>query len=169
VVYLARAQNCYRLAELGEGAGHRLNFCATECADCAFYRYQRGMAASVLIVTRDEALARRIVKRSDSSKISVRFAKSGYECATVIGTLRPALIVMDSDLPEVREGSLPESIMGDDRVPGVAVFVACREGDEAAIDQIDVPSIGAPFTAKQIEQLAERVANSARRVPRDVA
>lgn len=169
VVYLARAQNCYRLAELGEEVGHRLNFCATECAECSYYRASRGMATSVLVVTRDEALTRRLASQSDPRRIQLHFAKSGYECATIIGTFPPALVVMDSDLPEVREGQLPECIARDQRIPATVLFVACREGDEEAVEGIGVPHIAPPFTAEQIEQLAAGCVFPRSSIPRDVA
>jgi len=168
VVYVARAQNCFALAKLGKEAGHRLNFCGTECSECAFYRAFRGLAMPTLVVTRDEALRRRLTKQADSDKITLRFAGSGYECATVVAKFRPALVVMDSDLPEVREGQLPEAVMGDQRMPGTAVFVALREGHEISAGRFEGRTIAAPFTAQTLEALAVS-ARETRRAPRDVA
>lgn len=165
LVYQARAQYCYKLAELGEGH----DFCKTDCLDCPFYRACHGMATTVLVVTRDEALIRRLEKRADAERVSLRFARSGYESATLIGTFRPAVVVMDSDLPEVREGRLPESIARDDRIPGVKVYVARRKGDEEAVRRLGLPTLAAPFTAEQIEQLAESVAGPGRRASGDAA
>jgi excisionase family DNA binding protein len=158
LAYLARAQNCYQLAELGEQAGHQRIFCRTDCEECSYYRARQGMATAVLVITRDEALTRRLTKQIDASKMSLRFARSGYESSTLMDSFRPAVVVMDSDLPEVREGLLPETIMQDDRIRGVRVFVALREGDEITVGQLSAPTIGAPFTAKQLQQLAEGAA-----------
>ncbi len=169
VVYLARAQNCYHLAELGEQHGHQRQFCQTECADCSFYRASHRMATTVLVITRDEGLVRRIGKEVDASRVFLRFARSGYESSSVVEQFRPAVIVMDSDLPEVSEGQLPDSILHDGRLPGVRVFVACRDGDQAAIDELGLPTIAAPFSSAQLEQLAERVVHDAGVAPRDVA
>jgi chemotaxis response regulator CheB len=123
----------------------------------------------MLVITRDDALTRRLATQADAKKVILRFARSGYESSTVIAAFRPAVIVMDSDLPEVREGPLAESIMQDERVAGAKIFVACREGDDATVARLAAPAIAAPFTAKQIEQLAERLADSPRAIPRDVA
>jgi PleD family two-component response regulator len=103
VVYRARAQQCYRLAEFGREIGHRLNFCTTECSDCAFYRAVRGLATTILVVTRDDGMAEALVAQTDSDALSLHLARSGYECASIIGSIRPAVIVLDSDLPEVLE------------------------------------------------------------------
>ena len=60
-------------------------------------------------------------------------------------------------MPEVRDGQLPESVMQDERVPGVTVFVACREGHEVTVDRESAPTIEAPFSAKKIEELAAQL------------
>ncbi|NIM52698.1 MAG: excisionase family DNA-binding protein [Gemmatimonadales bacterium] len=169
LVYLARAQHCYRLAELGERTGHRRVFCETDCRDCSFYRACHGLATTVLVITRDEALTRRLEKQTDATKVSLRFARSGYESSTLVGAFRPAVVLMDSDLPEVREGRLLDSIMHDDRVPGVKVFVAHRAGDEAVVARLAMPTIAAPITAKEIEQLADSVAHPAGSAQGDAA
>jgi excisionase family DNA binding protein len=162
LVYQAQAQYCYRLAELGKEAGHRHDFCKTDCMDCPFYRACHGLATTVLVITRDEALTRRLGKQVDASKVTLRFARSGYESSTLIGTFRPAVLVMDSQLPEVREGSLLESVVRDERIPGVKVFVARREGDEEAVSELGVPTLAPPFTAERIEDLAASVAGPVR-------
>jgi excisionase family DNA binding protein len=169
LVYQARAQHCYRLAQLGKEAGHRHDFCKTDCMDCPFYRACHGLATTVLVITRDEALTRRLEKDADASRVSLRFARSGYESATLIGTFRPAVVVLDSDLPEVSEGGLAEVIARDDRIPGVKVFVACRKGDEEAVTRLGMPTLAAPFTAGQVEQLTESVAGLASRASGDAA
>ena len=168
LVYLARAQKCYRLAELSERSRHRLHFCRNHCRTCAYYRACQGLATEVLIVTRDEALTHRLLMRADPSVVSMRFARSGYESSAIISTFSPALVVLDSALPEVRDGGLPRCIREDDRIPGTRVVVALREGDGSVPDG-DIPTLGAPFTAKQIETLAEEAAVTLARVPRDVA
>lgn len=169
LVYLARAQKCYRLAELGEESGHRLHFCRTDCRTCAFYRACQGLATEVLIVTRDEALAHRIQMRADPGAISVRFARSGYEASAIISTFSPALIVLDSGLAEVRDGHLLRSLLQDDRIPGAGVAVATREGDEIPRGVQGIHTLRAPFTTKDIEALAAAVAGGLGRAPKDVA
>jgi CheY-like chemotaxis protein len=137
--------------------------------DCPFYRACHDLATAVLVITRDQALTRRLEKDTDARRVSLRFARSGYESATLIGTFRPAVVVLDSDLPEVSQGGLAEVIARDNRIPGVKVFVACRQGDEEAGTRLGVPTLGAPFTAGQVEQIAERVAGLARRASGDAA
>lgn len=169
LVYQARVQHCYMLAELGEGAGHRCAFCRTDCIDCPFYRASHGLAITVLVITRDEALTRKLRKRIAPSKVSLHFARTGYDSSTLIGTLRPAVVVLDSELPEVVDGSLAESISKDDRIPGVKVVIAQRPGDEEAVGKLAVPTIAAPFTAELIEHLAASVTGAARKARGDAA
>jgi len=157
LVYQSQAQYCYRLAELCEQAGRRGDFCTSSCEECPFFRACQGMATTVLIITGDEALARRLEKQSDPERVKLCFAKSGYEGSALIGDSRPAVVVMDSGLAEVRDGTLSTSVVRDARIPGSKVFVARREGDEEAVERLRLPTIKAPFTAKQIEGLAEMV------------
>jgi len=157
LVYAARAQNCFALAQVGEQGGHGMQFCQTDCADCAFYRACHGMATAVLVISRDEALTRRLANQIDPERIALRVARSGYESSTLIGSMRPAVVIMDSDLPEVRDGLLPESITQDERMHGAQVFVALREGDEVTVDQLATPTIAAPFTGTQLEQLVRQL------------
>lgn len=168
LVYLARAQKCYRLAELGEESGHRLHFCRNDCRTCPYYRACQGLATEVLIVTRDEALTHRLLMRADSSLVSMRFARSGYESSAIISTFSPALVVLDSALPEVKDGHLPRSMREDERIPGTRVVVALRDGDDLPTGA-DLDTLGAPLTARQIETLAEEAAGALARAPRDVA
>ncbi len=169
LVYQARAQYCYRLAELGKKAGLGHDFCKTDCMDCPFYRACHGLATTVLVITRDQALTRRLEKQVDSDKVSLRFARSGYESSTLIGTFRPAVVVMDGQLPEVSEGGLLDSIANDDRIPGVRVFVARRDEDEDAVGGRTVLTLAAPITAERIEQLAASVAGGRSRAAGDAA
>jgi excisionase family DNA binding protein len=158
VVFLAGAQHCYKLAELGEQTGHTRNFCGKDdCEPCSFYRACHGMTTAVLVVTRDDALTRRLEKEIDFSRITMRVARTGYEASIAIAAFHPSLVVLDSDVPEVRDGQLPESIMRDERVPGVAVYVALREGHEVTVDRESAPTIEAPFAATQIHDLAARL------------
>lgn len=160
LVYQARVEHCYKLAELGEKAGHKCKFCRTECIDCPFYRACNGLATIVLVITRDEALTRRLKKRTDARKVSLHFAHTGYESSTLIGTLRPAIVILDGELREISEGKLVESILKDDRVPGVNVFVARkRQGDSAAAGTFAVPTIF-PFNADKVEHLVKSIVGS---------
>ncbi|MBT8396472.1 MAG: excisionase family DNA-binding protein [Gemmatimonadetes bacterium] len=169
LVYLARAQNCFRLAELGEEAGHRLHFCRQDCRTCAYYRACQGLATEVLLISKDESLVRRLEAGVDPEKVSMRFARSGYEGSAIISTFSPALVVMDSDLAEVRGRQLPESILGDDRIPAARIVVACRKGHRELFEGLPVLKIPAPFTADEITTLTEEAIQNHAGVPRDVA
>jgi len=169
LVYLARAQNCFRLAELGEESGHRLHFCRTDCRTCAYYRACQGLATEVLIITRDEGLIRRLEKRADPEQVSIRFARSGYEGSTIVSTFSPALILIDSDLAEVRTGFLPDSILNDERIPAVRLVVAARKDHVGLFESLPVLTIPAPPTAEEVERLAAQVARPHTNSPRVVA
>ncbi|MFH1726508.1 MAG: hypothetical protein ABII00_18000 [Elusimicrobiota bacterium] len=141
------------MAGLEQAAGHERRFCKTDCRDCAFYRSCQGLATTVLVVTNDKALIRALEKHADGEKLSLRFARSGYESSAVIDAFRPAVVLMDSALAEVREGDLADSIARDDRIPGVKVLIARREGHESGLGGIAAPTITPPFTAERIERL----------------
>ncbi|MGD8866568.1 MAG: helix-turn-helix domain-containing protein, partial [Gemmatimonadales bacterium] len=150
LVFQARVEHCYKLAELGEQAGHKCKFCRTACIDCPFYRACNGLATIVLVITCDEALTRRLRKRIDARRVSLHFARTGYESSTLVGMLRPAVVILDGDHPETSEGKLVDSILEDDRIPGVKVLVAQeRRGDSAVAGTVAVPTM-APFTAERL-------------------
>jgi len=169
LVYLARAQNCFRLAELGEESGHRLHFCRNDCRTCAYYRACQGLATEVLIITKDEGLIQRLERRADPERVSIRFARSGYEGSAIISTFSPGLILMDSDLSEVRTGFLPDSILNDERIPAVRVVVACRKDHVGLFQGLPVLTIQAPFTVDEVERIAAEVARSHTHPVRDEA
>jgi len=169
LVYLARAQNCFRLAELGEESGHRLHFCRNECRTCAYYRACQGLATEVLVITSDESLIQRLEARTDPKLVSLRFARTGYEGSAVVSTFSPALILMDSDLPEVRTGFLVDSIVEDERIPAARIVVGCRRDHAGLFDEHPVRLVPAPFTAHEVEKLAAEVASTHNNAPRDVA
>ncbi len=170
VVYQARAEHCYKLATLGEESGHGRRFCGEDdCQDCSFYRAGHGLATTVLVITRDDALTHRLTKQVDDTKVALRFARSGYESSSIVGACRPAVVVMDSDLPDVLDGGLPESMLRDDRIPGAKVVVACRGGDEVAVRELAMPTIEAPFDGRQLEELTKHRTTTTGAAPRDVA
>ena len=169
LVYLARAKNCFRLAELGEDSGHSLHFCRNDCRSCAYYRACQGLATEVLIITKDEELIRRLERRADPEQVSIRFARSGYEGSTIISSFSPALVFMDSELPEVRAGFLPDSILRDERIPAVRVVVAARKDHAELFEGLSDLTISAPLTAEDVERIAAETVQAHTKVPRDVA
>lgn len=169
LVYLAKAQNCFKLAELGKESGHRLHFCRHDCRTCSYYRACQGLATEVLLITKDDALIQRVESGVNPELVSVRFARSGYEGSAIISTFSPALVIMDSDLSEVRAGLLTESILEDDRIPAAKVVVACRKGHAELFQNSQVTTIPAPFTAEEVVDLTESVIPSHTKVPLDVA
>lgn len=154
VVYRARIEKCYEVAELGDTIGHEGRFCEATCENCSFFRACKGLAMTVLVVTNDEALIDRLTGQADSASLSLRFARGGYESSMVIETFRPAVAVMDSAIPEVRDGRLVDSMLQDERIPGIRIIVAQRKGDRLPADR-DLLVITAPFTAAKIERLIQ--------------
>jgi excisionase family DNA binding protein len=169
LVYLARAQKCYRLAELGKESGHQLHFCRNDCRTCAYYRACQGLAAEVLIISRDLELARRLEMQGDPERISIRFARSGYESSAILSSFSPALIILDGELPEVKSGQLPESILEDGRIPAAQVVVACGEDEREAFRDRRLRTLPRHFTTKELENLAATVVGARTRLPLDVA
>ncbi len=167
LVYLARAQRCYRLAELGEESGHQLHFCRNDCRTCAYYRACQGLATEVLVVTGDEALTHRLLMKVDPKRVSMRFARSGYESSAIVSSFSPALIVLDSGVAEVRDGQLPSSMREDERIRGSHIVVALRDGYSAPLHK-DIQLLMPPFTAEAIEELAEEAAENLAKAPVDV-
>ena len=154
VVYRARIEKCYEVAELGETIGHSRQFCRTTCQNCSFFRACKGLASAVLVVTCDEALIDRLTAQGDSAAVVLRFARSGYESSSLVETFHPCAVVMDSALPEMQDGRLVNSIMEDQRMLGVKVIIAVRKGDRITAGP-DALVISAPFTLQKIERLVQ--------------
>jgi PleD family two-component response regulator len=127
------------------------------------------LATEILIITRDDGLIRRLELQADPERISIRFARSGYEGSAIVSTFSPALVLIDSDLSEVRTGTLHGSILQDERIPAARVVVACRKGHEETFENPPVLTVPAPFTADDVERLAAQVARVEANAPRDVA
>jgi len=123
------------------------------------------LATEVLIITKDEDLIRRLERRTDPEQVSLRFARSGYEGSAIISSFSPALVFMDSDLAEVRIGSLPDSIVNDDRIPAARVVVAARNDHTGLFEGLSVLTIPAPLTAERVERIAAEAASPRTQTP----
>lgn len=154
VVYRARIEKCYEVAELGETIGHSRQFCKESCQDCSFFRACHGLACTVLVVTGDKGLVGRLAAQAESESVRLRFARCGYECSMLVQTFRPSVVVMDSALPEVRDGRLVDSIIQDERVSGTKVIIALRRGDKIS-PQPGVSVMPGPLGVKKIGRLVE--------------
>jgi excisionase family DNA binding protein len=154
IVYKARIEKCYEVAQLGDAIGHNRQFCRATCENCSFFRASKGLAATVLMVTSDEALVGRLTTQASGANVALRFARGGYDSSILVETFHPSVVVMDSALPEVRDGRLADSMLHDERIPGVQIVIALRKGDKAE----PVPGASvmrAPFTVKKIERLVQ--------------
>jgi len=160
VVYRARIEKCYEVAELGETIGHSGQFCRATCQECSFFRASNGLASTVLVVTGDEALVGRLKTQASSARVALRFARCGYESAMLVETFHPSAVVMDSALPEVRDGRLVDSMAQDERIPGVQVIVALRPGEQMTVSPA-ASVMPAPFTVRKIERLVQTLERSA--------
>lgn len=156
VVYRARIEKCYEVAGLGDAIGHEGRFCQATCENCSFFRACKGLATTVLVVTSDEALIGRLTAQAESADVALRFARGGYESSILIGTFHPSVAVMDSAMPEVRDGRLVDSMMQDKRIPGMRIIIALRNGDEVP-PRRDTSVMPAPFTVKKIERLVQAI------------
>ena len=92
--------------------------------------------------------------------MALRFARSGYDCAMLVETLQPSMIVMDSALAEVRDGRLVESVVRDERNLGVKVVIALGEGEEMPPRE-GVSLMAAPLTVEKIERLVRTCRHAA--------
>ena len=119
------------------------------------------------MVTGDEALTHRLLMKVDPKRVSMRFARSGYESSAIVSSFSPALIVLDSGVAEVRDGQLPSSMREDERIRGSHIVVALRDGYSAPLHK-DIQLLMPPFTAEAIEELAEEAAENLAKAPVDV-
>jgi len=152
VVYRARIEKCYEVADLGETIGHSRKFCQATCGECSFFRACKGLASAVLVVSDDEAMIDALTAEADPQNVVLRFARCGYESSSLVETFRPSIVIMDSNLPEVREGRLVDSIANDPRLPGLKVVVALRQGHEMPSSRGEAV-IPAPLSIEKIDQL----------------
>jgi CheY-like chemotaxis protein len=132
VVYRARALRCYEMSDLPLSAGFSGTYCTTSCEDCAYYREQLTRSRRVLVITTNQRLRDRLRGESESSFLELEFASSEYECASVIDSFRPELVVIDGALPEEECRSLCTHIAGDARIPGARIVFAKATGGESS-------------------------------------
>ena len=152
VVYRARIEKCYEVADLGDTIGHSGKFCQASCQECSFFRACKGLACAVLVVTADEALIETLAGQANSENVTLRFARCGYESSALVETFQPAVVVLDSALPEVRDGRLTDSMTRDPRIPGAKVIIALRERDKIRSGR-GASMMPAPFSIEKIERL----------------
>jgi excisionase family DNA binding protein len=154
IVHRARIERCYEVAELGETIGHNLQFCQADCQSCSYYRARKGLPAAVLVVTNDDALTRALKAGADPARVTLAFARGGYETSMLVESFRPSALVLDSALPEVHEGRLAAAIGQDPRLRGTKLIIALHRGERMAVGQ-GASVMTAPFTIAKIERLLQ--------------
>jgi len=154
VVYRARIEKCYEVAELGDTIGHEGRFCHATCENCSFFRACKGLASMVLVVTSDEALIGRLTAQAESANVALHFARGGYDSSMLIETFHPSVAVLDSAMPEVRDGRLVDSMIQDERIPGVKIIIALRKGHKAPAGR-EAMVMSSPFAVKKIERIVQ--------------
>ena len=127
VVYRVRAARCFMMAGLEADVGHARRFCQTSCDECVYYRRVKGLATHVLVITSDDDLLDRLAGEEDDS-IAVRFARNGYEAATIIQDFRPAFAAIDVERIPVEDATLLDSLAADARVPGLKILLVVPSG-----------------------------------------
>ena len=159
-MYRARIEKCYEVADFGDTIGHQRRFCRATCEHCSFFRACKGLASTVLAVTSDEALIDRLTAQADVADIVLRFARDGYESSICIEAFRPSIAVLDSAMPEVRDGRLVDSMIQDERIPGVKIIIALRKGDKVPPDR-EAMVMSAPFTVQKIGRFVQAIVHPA--------
>jgi len=127
VVYRVRATWCFEVLGLTNQKDAK-RLCQTHCEDCVYYRRVRALPTRVLVVSTDVALTQRLASEKCSS-LEVHFARNGYEACALVGTLRPAFVVVDTLVLEAGEHDLLDCLRQDRRVPGMKIVVAVPASD----------------------------------------
>ena len=127
VVYRVRAAQCFQMAEMETDVGHAKQFCRDSCEDCVYFRRVQGMPTNVLVISRDETLADRLLSEENPS-IALRLARTGYEASAIIQQFQPAFVVVDEELLTFEGGALLESLAADSRLAGVKIVLSVRHG-----------------------------------------
>ena len=156
--YRTRAVWCFELAKMLRGSGHEKVLCTGPCQECPYYRRVHHLPCNVLVITRDELLIQHLAKHSDAC-VSFRYARSGYDASAIIAVFRPALVVLDSNVANGNQAELAEALKGDERVPGVRVLLAVREGDSSRVQENPViaGTVPVPFGCEDISTWLERL------------
>jgi excisionase family DNA binding protein len=124
VVYRVGASWCFEVLGINDGAGHARSFCRSRasCTDCAYYRQVYGMPKNVLVVTADAKLITNLGNGSVES-MDVRFARNAYQASSLVGTFRPAFVVVDVETLDEPADAIVENLLEDTRVPGLRLIL----------------------------------------------
>lgn len=130
IVYRVRATRCFLMAEMNADVGHARQFCEGSCDDCLYYRRLRQRRVQVLVITSDEELMSHV---AGADALVIRFARNGYEAATVVERFRPEVIVLDVEgFPDWGRGLL-DSLAGDPRLLHAKVILVGSAGAERCV------------------------------------
>jgi len=159
-VYQVGATRCFLVAGMRSDVGHARRFHGTSCESCVYYRRVKGLATNVLVVSPDERL-RKHVADDGSEKVSIRFARNGYDASTVIHDFRPAFAVVDRRLLENGDDGLLQSLSSDPRVPGLKLVLTVSRGAAARHGDLPYGELAAavveePLTLDKVVEVIDR-------------
>jgi excisionase family DNA binding protein len=158
IVHRVHATYCFRLVNLVKGAGHAKRFCGSACQECPYYRRVHGLAANVLVITRDEALIQDLAKRENDS-IAFRFARRGYDASAIITVFRPAFVIFDQAILETLGVALLDAMATDPRTAGARILVAVQKGSlgHRIHNGAIFATVEEPFNADEIVAIIKRI------------
>ena len=128
-VYLMRAQRCYEVAKLAPEVGPPKTFCIDSCEDCDFYRLVQGQRTSVLVVTDDSGLTRKLREAEADLSFNIEIADCEYACSTVVNHFRPDFAIVDCSLGTQASRDIAYHLIEDPRAPFVRVVLAGNEDE----------------------------------------
>jgi excisionase family DNA binding protein len=159
VVYKSQARRCYEMRTIPEEFGHLKIFCESTCEQCEFYQLTHSRAHSALIVSRNRRWLGSLQRQAGASDLRLSTAASEYECAAVVGRVRPDFIVLDCSLGQSRTRELCRHLVQDDRLPFTRVIMTSSKPDLVEDCRQEVFGwIRKPF---QLQQLTEFIAGAA--------
>ena len=157
VVYKVGAERCFVMAELDVEVGHSRHFCQASCDDCVYYRRVQGIATNVLLITPDDDFIRDL-SGEEHERVTLRFARGGYEASAILNDFRPAFVAIDVELLMNGEAGLLRSLSSDARIPGMRVILVLPPGmsflEYGRLQNEDVVGVlRRPFSAPDIAAL----------------
>jgi excisionase family DNA binding protein len=158
VVYMLRAQRCYKVAKFAPQIGHNKLFCKRSCEECDYYRMVREQATNILVFTDNQDLAESLAQAVEHERFRLETTDCEYKCSALVDVFRPDYVVIDCSLGQDTSRDICRHLVQDPRVPYVRVIMAGADDEfPEGCDKEVFARIEKPFGMREIVECIDGV------------
>jgi len=139
IVWQAKSERCYVVADGGRNPDFAGMFCKSTCQECDYYKYIFNGSLRILVISRDSEV-RELVLKQARPDMEILFACCGYDACCLVRTLRPNLVIIDAGLKQSDPMDLYEHMSKDPRCKDTRILIGITDDTASRL----VPEMAPP-------------------------